>query len=133
MTHEHTRFFVVHMQKTAGTTLRDRLRNHFPEAAIYPNRTDGPDKGHAVISVRHLLERWQARGSDIRLLTGHFPLSTIELLDGPFVTLTVLRPPVERTLSYLRHQRKIGKAGPRADPESHGAHAVVDRRRDEGR
>ena len=60
--------------------------------------------------MRHLLDRWQARGSEIRLVAGHFPLCTTELLDVPFTTLTVLRPPVERTLSYLRHQKKLNKA-----------------------
>jgi hypothetical protein len=100
------RFFVAHMQKTAGTTLRDRLRATFSEDQIYPNATDGPDARVAVISVQRLLERWRARGPSIRLLTGHFPVRTIELLDGdaPFVTMTVLRDPVERTLSFLRHQ-----------------------------
>ena len=104
------RFFIVHMQKSAGTSLRDRFRNQFPESAIYPNRTDGPDKRLSVISLRHLLERWEARGDEIRLVAGHFPLSTTEVLDAPFVTLTVLRPPVERTLSYLRHQHRINQA-----------------------
>ena len=107
---EPRRFFIVHMQKSAGTSLRDRLRNHFPESAIYPNRTDGADKRVSVISLRHLLERWDARGDEIRLVAGHFPLATTEVLGAPFVTLTVLRPPVERTLSYLRHQRGINKA-----------------------
>ena len=31
-----TRLFVAHMQKTAGTSLRDRLRASFTEAEIYP-------------------------------------------------------------------------------------------------
>jgi hypothetical protein len=106
---EPQRFFIVHMQKSAGTSLRDRFRNHFDERAIYPNRTDGRDKRISVISVKHLLERWDARGDEIRLLTGHFPLCTVELIDAHFTTLTVLRPPVERTLSYLRHQRKLNR------------------------
>jgi hypothetical protein len=38
---------------------------------------------------------------------GHFPLCTVELLDAPFTTLTVLREPVERTLSFLRHHRRL--------------------------
>src|SRR5262249_48981144 len=77
-----TRFFVAHMQKTAGTSLRDRLRATFDEAQIYPNRTDGPDARIAVISVQHLLDRWAVRGDEIRLLTGHFPVSTAELIDA---------------------------------------------------
>jgi len=107
---EPTRFFIVHMQKTAGTTLRDRFRHHYGEAAIYPNRTDGRDKRLSVISLRHLLERWAARRDEIRVIAGHFPLCTVELLDADFTTLTVMRPPVERTLSYLRHQRKLNRA-----------------------
>ena len=106
-----TRFFVAHMQKTAGTTLRDRLRATFPEEQVYPNGEDGPDGRVSVISVSHLLECWKNRGERIRLLTGHFPVRTVELLDAPFVTVTVLRDPVERTLSFLRHQAERHQRG----------------------
>jgi len=109
------RYFVAHMQKTAGTTLRDRLRHTFPEEQIYPNGSDGPDPRVAVISVSHLRERWAARGHEIRLLTGHFPVRTVELLDAPFVTITVLRDPVERTLSFLRHQAERRQRGATED------------------
>jgi hypothetical protein len=40
---------------------------------------------------------------------GHFPLSTRELLDADFTTFTVLRDPVERTLSYLRQHRELNR------------------------
>lgn len=110
-------FFVAHMQKTAGTTLRDRLRSTFDESQIYPNATDGPDARIAVISVQHLRGRWAERGDDIRLLTGHFPVRTTELLDtdARFVTMTVLRDPVERTLSFLRHQADRRQRGATED------------------
>jgi len=110
------RFFVAHMQKTAGTALRDRLRATFDEHEIYPNGTDGPDARISVISVAHLRERWAARGHEIRLLTGHFPVRTTELLGAtPFVTMTVLRHPVERTLSFLRHQAARRQRGATED------------------
>lgn len=109
------RFFVAHMQKTAGTTLRDRLRATFPDEQVYPNASDGPDPRISVISVKHLQERWAARGDDIRLLTGHFPVRVTELLGAPFVTLTVLRHPVERTLSFLRHQAERRQRGATED------------------
>ncbi len=107
MTNEPTRYFVVHLQKTAGTTLRDRFRATFPDVAIYPNADDGRDKRLSVISLSHLLERWKVRKGEIRVVAGHFPLSTVELLDADFVTVSILREPVDRTLSYLRHQKKI--------------------------
>ena len=115
MTTPDQRFFVAHMQKTAGTALRDRLRATFPDEQIYPNATDGPDARVAVISVSHLLERWQARGDEIRLLTGHFPVRVRELLGVELVTMTVIRHPVERTLSFLRHQAARRQRGATED------------------
>jgi Sulfotransferase family len=109
------RFFVAHMQKTAGTALRDRLRATFRDEQIYPNSSDGPDPRISVISVAHLRARWAARGGQIRLLTGHFPVRTVELLDAPFVILTILRHPVERTLSFLRHQAERRQRGATED------------------
>jgi hypothetical protein len=109
------RFFVAHMQKTAGTTLRERLRASFTDEQIYPNATDGSDPRVSVISVAHLQTRWAARGEQIRLLTGHFPVRTVELLGVPFVTMTILRHPVERTLSFLRHQAERRQRGASED------------------
>jgi hypothetical protein len=82
------------------------LAHTFGQAGIYPNKTDGEIVA-CVISVEHLLERWRARNDEIRVVSGHFPLCTTELLGGDFTTLTLLREPVERTLSYLRHHRVL--------------------------
>ncbi|MDQ1535188.1 MAG: hypothetical protein QOF28_2949, partial [Actinomycetota bacterium] len=62
---EPRRFFVVHLQKSAGTTLRDRFRATFTSDAIYPNRFDG-GVGHSVVSLSNLLERWKARRDELR-------------------------------------------------------------------
>ncbi len=111
------RYFVAHMQKTAGTTLRDRLRSTFAENQIYPNGSDGNDGRISVISVEHLERCWAARGHEIRLLTGHFPVRTVELLPGDieWVTMTVLREPAERVLSFLRHQAARRQRGATED------------------
>lgn len=105
---EPQRFFFVHVQKTAGTTLLIRLGNQFSAAEIYPDDTDG-DLMTVMpqFDIGQLLARWPVRRDQVRVLTGHFPLCTADLLDCRFTTLTVLREPVERTLSYLRHHRKL--------------------------
>jgi hypothetical protein len=100
------RFFFVHLQKTAGTSLSRQLKRCFDRAAIYPDPSDG-DIVAAVIDVDHLVARWNARRDEIRLVSGHFPLCTAELLDARFSTFTILRDPVDRTLSYLRHHKKL--------------------------
>ena len=100
------RFFFVHLQKTAGTTLRHRMAAYLGEAAIYPNRSDGQNIYDVIVSVDHLVERMDARGDEVRVIAGHFPLCTVDRLGGEFRTFSVLREPVERTLSYLRHHRE---------------------------
>ena len=99
----------MHLQKTAGTALIMRMRRHFGRPAIYPDESAKGDVA-AVISVDHLRRRWQACAGAYRVVTGHFPLCTTELLGGDFTTFTVLRDPVERTLSYLRHHRQLTPA-----------------------
>jgi hypothetical protein len=102
------RFFYVHVQKAAGTEVRERLKRNFAPEAMYPDGTDGDLVSVAPqVSVAQLLARWAVRKDQIRIITGHFPYATTELLDAEFVTMSVLREPVERVLSHLRHHRKL--------------------------
>jgi hypothetical protein len=100
------RFFFVHLQKTAGTTLFRRLKQQFGAAAVYPTPEYQGDVD-SVIGVDLLVERFAKHRDEIRVVTGHFPLCTEELLDADFVPFTLLREPVSRTLSFLRHQRQV--------------------------
>jgi hypothetical protein len=105
-TDEPRRFFFVHMQKTGGVSLYMRLQREFGEEAVYPAESDGdPEARMPQLFPNILLDRWRARRDEIRVVTGHFPLCTTELLDAEFITFTILRDPVERSLSYLRHHR----------------------------
>jgi hypothetical protein len=97
------RYFFVHIMRTGGGALRRRLINHFGDAAVYPTKgLDGTDPTKLYLSIDYLRERLEARGDQIRVITGHFPLRAAELIDGRLTTLTLLREPVERTLSRLR-------------------------------
>lgn len=100
------KYFFLHLQKTGGSALKMRLRHHFGERAVYPCADDGelPD---VVIRPGQLIDRVAVRGDEIRVITGHFPLATVELLPGEYRTFTLLREPVERTLSFLRHQVRV--------------------------
>src|SRR5919106_3406436 len=110
---EPQRYFFVHLQKTGGTALFRRLRHHFGTAGVYPmpQYQGTPDD---VLDVDLLRERFVRHRGEIRVVTGHFPLCTADTLGVPFVTFTVLREPVDRALSFLRHQRK-------EEPRFHGA------------
>jgi hypothetical protein len=100
------RFFFVHVQRAAGTSVFARLKRHFAPEQIYPDDSDrAPGPPAPTLLVSHLRERYWARREEIRVVTGHFPLRTTERLGDRFVTMTVLREPVERTLSFLRHHQ----------------------------
>jgi hypothetical protein len=106
MTTRHPRrWFFVHMHKTAGIALYQRLRHQFAPEAVYP-RVPDQQAYHATLHVDLLRRRFDEHGDRLRLITGHFPLCTTELLGVPFATMTVLRDPVERTLSALRDMRE---------------------------
>jgi Sulfotransferase family len=103
---EPRRFFFAHVQKTGGVSLYVRMLRQFGRSAVYPDPSDGDTVEDAPqLMTDVLFDRWKARGDEIQVVVGHFPLCTAELLGGGFTTLTVLRHPVDRTLSYLRHHR----------------------------
>lgn len=105
------RFFFVHLRKTAGTALRMRMINHFGEAAVYPTwGLDGVDTVTMMLSVDRVRERLAARGDQIKVVTAHLALCQVELVGGPFTTLTLLRDPVDRALSSLRDDRESNPA-----------------------
>jgi hypothetical protein len=106
VTDDPRRFFFAHVQKAAGTSLFVQLQRHFDLEQLYPDRSDSDVGPVRNLLVSHLLERYRLRRDRIRIVTGHFPLRTTELLGDDFLTLTVVREPVERTLSYLRHHRR---------------------------
>jgi hypothetical protein len=98
----------VHMQKTGGMSLLRRLRRIHEPSFVYPDASDGaPYLAESVLSVDHLRARWPHRRDEVGIVAGHFPLCTRDLLDESFRCMTILREPVERTLSYLRHHRKV--------------------------
>lgn len=100
------RYFFVHLQKTAGTTLRQRISHLLGESAMYPSEAEDGVEG-ITFKTDELRRRLPARAHEVRVIFGHFPLCTRGLLDGQFRTLTMLREPVARTLSYLRHHRQL--------------------------
>ena len=96
-----TRFFFLHLHKTAGTSLWRSLHNQFTDAELYPGVQDDSLTERTFVP-EYLQARYLARRDEIRVVTGHFPLCTLEMLGDAFQTFTVLRPPLERVTSVLR-------------------------------
>ncbi len=95
--------FFVHVPKTAGMALREYLANQY-EAGETCRATGWAE-----------LAREDAEGlARYRLVQGHFAPSLAALLHPGIRTLIVLREPVARTVSVLRHIRR--------DPAFHWLH-----------
>jgi serine acetyltransferase len=106
------RFFFVHLMKTGGTSFAFQLRKEFKPREVYPSvgfdlRDETDVAGY--VSISRLLRLSPERRADIRVYTGHFPFVASELLDLDLVNLTLLRDPVDRTISLLKHFKRVSK------------------------
>jgi len=102
-------FFFIHVMKTAGTTFVRQLQQQFPAESIYPSRGmdwTSPTDVEAYINIPRLVSLSEARKSQVRVYTGHFPFMVCDLIDPDLVTLTVLRDPVDRTISVLKQVKR---------------------------
>jgi len=94
--------FFVHIQKTAGGTLRRFIRDHLPPGAVYPEGGHDAEPLACYWEVERLRAIAPERRGDIRAYIGHFPFAASLLVEPSPITITVLRDPVERTISYLK-------------------------------
>jgi hypothetical protein len=101
-----TPLFFSHIPKTAGTSLRSFLANQYHPSEICPaNDWDGLSRIPAGEVCRY------------RLLQGHFGLNARSLAPADARTVVVLREPLARTLSNIRHMQR--------DPDFHPLHPHV--------
>jgi hypothetical protein len=100
------RIFFIHVMKTGGATFRRHIEVNLGAEHVYPNAELDPDLLVANLRISYLTSLPEERHRAIQAYTGHFPFVASQVLPGPFTTLTVLRDPVERTISYLKHCRR---------------------------
>lgn len=96
--------FFCHIPKSGGTSLRDALERLYEPWRVMPdaymlrrNRGQYPPLQATVASVR-------VSSASIGLMRGHYHLSCARILGDSVKTIVVIRDPVQRALSLLRHQ-----------------------------
>jgi hypothetical protein len=99
--------------KTGGTTITRNLRETFALEQIYPSAAhdlayaeDGELDLEHHVSVPYLRALPAERREVIRVYIGHFPYVVRELLGFEVLAATLLRDPVERTISLLRQLKR---------------------------
>jgi hypothetical protein len=98
--------FFIHVMKTGGTTLVRNALQNVPADQVFPRPLDEPDPviqilTYMAVSPFAALDAEQR--AHLRWLSAHVPLSVAETDCPEARTVLLLRDPVERTLSYLRH------------------------------
>ena len=102
---EDQRFFFVHIMKTAGTTFLRRVRRELERSEVFPGPRD-KDKVTIYYDIDRVLGLEPQRQRKLRFVNGHYPYVTSQMMAVPFTTVTILRHPVERTISYLKHCKR---------------------------
>jgi sulfotransferase famil protein len=102
-------FFFIHVMKTAGTTLARHLQQQFAPQEFYPSRGfdwELPTDVEPYINIPRLLALPDERRDQVRMYAGHFPYLAADLLAPNLRKLTLLRDPVDRTVSVLKHFKR---------------------------
>ena len=99
---DHETFFYMHIMKTAGTSLVSAMERNFTADAIYPDKELGQGRAEQYWTVEALRKALPDARERVQLYCGHFPYVVGELIGSPIV-MTMLRDPVDRVVSHLRH------------------------------
>lgn len=114
------RILVVHVMKTAGTSLRRMLQEEYGPRRVYPGDPHlSRLPGGCYPSARAFLEGFRALPPH-NVLVGHFTAALADQLPVPYRTATFLREPIQRSLSHLGHASKLRGTSPTTllgDPE----------------
>ena len=105
------RYFFIHVMKTGGTSFTEHLLGNFTIEQSYPAAYTTAQSGffdrmEAYVHVPKLVAQVNAMDDQLRIVLGHVPYSVRSLLRREYVALTLLRNPIDRTLSYLKHCRR---------------------------
>lgn len=100
-----TAIFLLHVMKTAGTSVTRALRSRYAADAIYPRPTDSDEDGQALDEkgqIASLVAATETSGLPA-LVSVHMPGWIADQAADSHLRITVLREPVGRTVSHLRH------------------------------
>ena len=88
--------YFLHIPKTAGTSLVDILENNFSQEEIFQE-----------VIWPEMLKKLPKDFSKFRLIRGHFGFWIYKLLPKIPATITMLRDPIEQSLSLYAHQLRL--------------------------
>ena len=104
----------VHVPKTAGTSMREMLQISLGKQAVYPNNRDIARRADGLYPTQAEILRSFPTLRPYRVLIGHFVAGLAHALPVRHRTATMLRDPVQRSLSMLAHAERHLGVSPKA-------------------
>ena len=99
-------FFFLHVPKTAGTSFRMMLYNHFKQHEIWPNIKDLERNRKRYLPVDELRAMSYERKSELRMVMGHYKIAvTREFIEKPII-ISFWRRPVDHMISLASHKQR---------------------------
>ena len=98
-------FALLHIPKTAGTSLRVALEAALGPSAVLPSADYLKRRGGKYLSGKDLGKAYMGASDPLKLIQGHFSFRELQTLAPEAAVMTVLREPVARVVSLLKHHK----------------------------
>ena len=97
--------------KTGGTSFVDIIGANFAADRRYPDvsiadNADVFQRVEAYLFTPGIVTTVNGMEGHLHMVRGHFPFAIRSLLEDEYIAMTMLRHPVDRTISYLKHCRR---------------------------
>ena len=103
-----SKYFFLHIPKTAGTSFRKMLNKQFSNQEIFPNERLIKQLGGYPF-FNELEEKYKEKLAMATLLVGHYPFSAYKSFCEDTELLSFYREPVQRVISFLNYYKSVDK------------------------
>ena len=101
---KNNRLIFLHLPKNAGTTMNRILKKEYDKNEIFTVKWNKDGSGTGNLSEFKKMTQYER--DNIKFLSGHFNFGLHEYFTNPFQYVSMMRHPVERTVSFYNYVKR---------------------------